>query len=80
MMAVKMGVSHCLHLQIYIHKHRYRIHLELCSKIVSRTCNMYHVFKASVPHGIPSGCENSRMRTRVNFNLGKGAGLEGHKS
>ena len=29
--------------------------------------------KASVPEGIPSGCENSRMRTLVNLNLGKKA-------
>ena len=33
--------------------------------------------KASVPEGIPLGCEASRMRTRVNLNLGKGAELCG---
>ena len=32
-------------------------------------------FEASIPKGIPSGCENLCTCTLVSLNLGKGAGL-----
>ena len=40
-------------------------------------CSMIFFFEASIPKGIPSGCEHSRTCTLISLNLGKGAGLWG---